>query len=112
MDSTELHEFVAEYNWDDGLAPIWDVVESEQTEFATALMIYWLLTGPWLESNVREANAEAVRLQAIVRERLLTGFYSRGENRFDPELTRVQLYKFRKAGVPEILLRPSHDEPH
>lgn len=101
---SELHTWVAAYNWDDGLPPIRAVVDSPATEFATALMIYWRLGGPLLEGTV--VNAEAKRLQDLVRERLLAGYYPRGDCQFDPtgELTPVQLYRFRKAGVPELLL--------
>jgi hypothetical protein len=106
MESAELHEWVARYNWDDGLNPIWSIAESDQTEFATALMIYWRLGGPWLESDSSPVNAEAKRLLTTVRERLLAGNYRRGGARFDPGegLSRVQLYQLRKAGVPELLL--------
>jgi hypothetical protein len=106
MDAIRLHEWVAAYNWDDGLAPMWLIADSLRTEFATALLIYWRLGGPWLEGDSAPVNAEAVRLQAVVRERLLAGFYSRGTTRFDPsaELSRVQLHQLRRAGVPELLL--------
>ncbi|AWM35869.1 hypothetical protein GobsT_64060 [Gemmata obscuriglobus] len=106
MDAARLHEWVATYNWDDGLAPVWAIAEWPRTEFATALLIYWRLGGPWLEGDAAPGNAHAVRLQAVVRERLLVGFYLRGASRYDPaaEMTRVQLHQFRKAGVPEVLL--------
>lgn len=109
MDTARLHEWIAAYNWDDGLAPMWPIADSPRTEFATALLIYWRLGGPWLGGDASPVNAEAVSLQAVVRERLLAGFYPRGTARFDPgaELSRVQLYQFRKAGVPELLLAPS-----
>jgi hypothetical protein len=104
MDPAELHEWVANYNWDDGLAPIWVIVESQKTEFATALMIYWRLNGPWLEATPGNANWEAKQLQNFVRERLLNGFYPCGTSAFDPELSKTQLYQLRKAGVPDLLL--------
>lgn len=106
MEAADLHEWVSTYNWDDGLAPMWAIADSLRTEYATALLIYWRLGGPWLETDATPANAEASRLQAAVREGLLAGFYPRGGSRFDPaaELSRVQLYQFRKAGVPKALL--------
>ena len=106
MDSAALHNWVAAYNWDDGLVPIRAIVDSLQTQHDTALMIYWLLGGPELEGDTSPVNAEAVRLQAVVRERLLAGFYPPGSSRYDPtaELSRVQVYQYRKAGVPDVLL--------
>jgi hypothetical protein len=105
MDSVKLHEWVARYNWDDGLAPIWGIVESQKTEFATALMIYWLLGGPDLESTPGSVTWEAKQLQNLVRTQLLSDYYARGSCTFAPELSRVHLYQFRKAGVPELLMR-------
>jgi hypothetical protein len=106
MNSAQLHEWIADYNWDDGLAPIWAIVDSPKTEFATALMIYWRLGGPWLKAEPGSVNDEAKRLQNLVQERLMTGFYAQGSSRFDPsaELSRSQLYQLRKAGLPALLL--------
>lgn len=106
MDPVDLHEWVHRYNWDDGIAPMWSVVESSATQYATALLIYWRLGGPWLESDSAAVNTEAKQLQIKVKERILTGFYPPGPSTFDPlaELSRAQLYKLRRAGVPELLL--------
>ena len=32
MNSTELHRWIADYNWDDGLDPIWVIADSQKTE--------------------------------------------------------------------------------
>ena len=111
MDEAELHQWVVDYNWDDGLAPIGPIADSPQTAFATALLIYWRLSGPWLESEPAGVNAEAKHLQDTVRGRLMAGFYTQSSICFDPaaELSRVQLYQFRKAGVPELLLGSAGD---
>ena len=105
LDSSQLHQWVDQYNWDDGLSPIWVIADSNETEFATALLIYWRLDGPWL-TNSSVVNDEAVRLQSLVKDRLLSGFYSRGNSVFDPrsELSNVQIFKLRKAGLPPLLL--------
>jgi hypothetical protein len=70
MSPDGLHEWVVGYNWDDGLAPIRVIVDSPATEFATALLIYWRLDGPWLAASASGVNAEAERLQDTVRGRL------------------------------------------
>src|SRR5581483_9088633 len=106
METTNLHDWVCRYNWDDGLEPIWSIADNPATEFATALLIYWRLGGPWLESEPTGINAEAKRLQDKIRDRLLSGFYPVGRAIFDPltELSRVQVYQLRKAGLPALLL--------
>jgi len=109
--TSDIHEWVAQYNWDDGLAPIWRIASSDQTEFATALMIYWRLGGPWLEDSSGSAAAEAIRLQSLVRERLLTGKYERSDRRYDPisdnQLSKTQVHKLRKSGLPSELIEPT-----
>lgn len=115
MDVADLHKWVAAYNWDDGLAPMWAIADWPRTEYATALLIFWRLGGPDLEGDAASVNAEAARLLTLVRGRLLGGFYPRGASRFDPaaELSQVQLYRFRNVGVPEALLAACNpdDEP-
>ena len=32
MNVQSLHDWIRDYNWDDGVAPIWPVVESDETE--------------------------------------------------------------------------------
>ena len=110
MNKDELHQLVVEYNWDDGLELIWPIVESQETEFATALLIYWRLGGPWLEESTGAVNDEASRLQRLVKGNLLSGFYLKGSLNYDPiidnELSRVQIYKLKKMGFPPELLEP------
>jgi hypothetical protein len=97
MNPTELHRWVADYNWDDGLDPIWVIADSRTTEFATALMIYWRLDGPWLDAAPDEARWEAKHLQDVVRECLLNGFYSRGASTFG-RFPRLSCISFAKPG--------------
>ncbi len=106
MDSAKLHQWVAQYNWDDGLAAIWPLVHSAHTESATALLIYWRLGGPWLTAEPGSVNEEAKSMQDAVRDRLMAGFYQQGSQRFDPtaELSRTQLYQLRKSGLTDVLL--------
>lgn len=82
MSAGQLHFWVDGYNWDDGLAPMWPIVRCPQTEFATALLIYWRLGGPWLEESAGAVNSEAYRLQSLVKTQLLSGFYVIGNSRF------------------------------
>lgn len=108
----EVHEWVLLYNWDDGLDPIWPVVENDATEFATALLIYWRLDGP-LFRREPSANAEASRLRALVEKRLLNGDYAKGSLRYDPVadngLSSIQVAKLKRAGVPTELVEPDYE---
>ena len=104
------HDEIAGYNWDDGLAPIWPVVDDPATDFGTALLIYWRIEGPWLRENAAECNREARRLREILEQRLINGFYSSRSINYNPvadnQLSRVQVHKLKQAGVPVELIEP------
>jgi hypothetical protein len=98
----DLHDWVHGYNWDDGLDPIWPIVESDTTEFATALLIYWRVDGPWFQTGAR-ANEEATRLHTLVERRLLAGCYDANRTRkpgCQPKSHRPR----RRAGDPDLHL--------
>jgi hypothetical protein len=112
IDPAKVHEWVALYNWDDGLSPIWAIVENADTDFATALLIYWRLEGPYSAARGSQASDEARRLLDFVRERLLGGVYHKGKLRYDPVadngLSQTQVYKLKKAGLPGELIQPEY----
>jgi hypothetical protein len=99
---TEIHQWVSEFNWDDDLAPMWEIVQNPDTEFATALLIYWRLEGPWLRRT--ECNSEALRLHDLVEGRLLSGAYKKRLLRYDPiaenSLSRVQVANLKRSDFP------------
>lgn len=109
MSNQTLHDWIYGYNWDDGFTLIWPVVESDETEFATALLIYWRLDGPWFSHPA----SEAARLHALVESRLLAGRYPIGSLRYDPvadnQLSQVQVAKLKRDGLPIQLLEPKYD---
>jgi len=106
----DIHEWVKNYNWDDGIGPVREIIQSAETAFATALMIYWRLGGPWLESDQSEVNAVARELALIVKKRLLAGFYRQASFRYDPVadngLSKTQVYRLTKDGLPALLITP------
>jgi hypothetical protein len=112
LDQIVLHEWVKLYNWDDGLVPIWPIVDSNETEHATALMIYWRLEGPYSVAKPGCITAGARQCLDLVRERLLAGFYRKGKLRYDPiadnQLSRTQVHLLRKGGVPDELIQPKY----
>jgi hypothetical protein len=107
VSTAESHAFVAEYNWDDGLDPIAALVDDPQTDFATALMIFWRLDGPFFHSD-SPVTAAAAHLNARVRANLTSDFYANRNLSYDPVadngLSRVQLHKLRADGVESVLM--------
>src|SRR5689334_8186649 len=110
-DPADVHRWVREFNWDDDLAPIWEIALSSETEFATALLIYWRLDGPWFRRS--ECNSNASKLHDLVEGRLLSGAYARRSLRYDPiadnSLSRVQVAKLKRSGFPIQLLEPQYN---
>lgn len=110
-DNQAIQQFVADYNWDDGFVPNWLIGDRNETEIATALLIYWRLEGSWFDCG----SAEARRLHCVVTERLLSGFYQVGQLRYDPvadnQLSKAQIFKLKKAGVPNELIEPQNLPP-
>ena len=109
MTPESAHQFVSDYNWDDGLAPIIPIVDDAATDFATALMVFWRLEGPFFDSDAA-CNVDARELNARVRSRLVSGFYENANLHYDPVadngLSRVQLHKLRGQGAESVLLDP------
>jgi hypothetical protein len=101
----ELHAAMQAYNWDDGFAVPTAVLEHPACERATALLMYYEAQGPW--TDVRGAAPEHGAFIQRVVARLLSGRMPEMTVSYDPALSAVEVYKLRKAGVPEELLRPS-----
>jgi hypothetical protein len=106
MDSpAELHAVMLEYDWDDGFGVPSAVLEHPRCERGTASLIYYDAQGPW--SELDGVSEEHGALLQRAKDRLLSGELSEQTIAYDPGLGRVELYKLRKAGVVEELLRPS-----
>jgi hypothetical protein len=110
MSSAEqLFRLALDYNWDDGFRVPDAISDHPLCDLATALLLFWRggaiehfeATGPPSESE-----GEWVAFSRKITDRLLSGHYKPGVNGYDPPLTKVQKYKLRKRGVPELLLAP------
>jgi hypothetical protein len=53
MNAEEQFKFVAEFNWDDSLEPIEQILDSPVCVFETALLAFWRLEGPWYYTGVQ-----------------------------------------------------------
>lgn len=111
MKPTELHSYIRDYNWDDGPERVFELLEQPEVDRATALLAYWELQGPW-HSFMQDAYGRhpyAAHVAAL-QARLLGGFYARAELNFSPVedlgVSKVQLLKLRRAGLPDALLTP------
>lgn len=107
MEPEQLEAVLAEYNWDDGVLVPTAIAQHPKCDRALALHLFWLgdaLTWYTRESDPRSAEWDA--FCRLITEGLLAERYPIGELSYDPGLGRVQLYQYRKAGIPELFLTP------
>jgi len=105
--ANSLKQAALEYNWDDGLGVPFAIANHPKCDLAVALELFWVadavevhlghhISSPWSEDWVQFCE--------LLINRLLAGYYKQGEASFIPDLTKVQIYKYRKQNVPELFL--------
>ena len=121
----ELHQYLLNYNCNDGLGPVRHVIRSALCDKGTALYAYWLFAD-WLMSppERRRVNPDehwdVGGLVGEIEARLLAGSYREGRIAFDPReylgWNRIDEYRYRKlreAGRPPFppeMLEPTRGE--
>lgn len=105
----ELHAVMLAHNWDSGLEVLVAILEHPLCERGTASMMYFFAQGPW--TDIASASPRHAELIRRTSEKLLSGEMPERIISYCPDLGKVDLYKLRKAGVPEGLLRPSGPKP-
>jgi hypothetical protein len=109
LGAEELDYLLDLYNWDDGFAVPTAIATHPECERALALRLFWRADGlTWYTRLVEPSpyQRDWGVFCELISEGILSGRYPVGALSFDPELSRVQLYKLRKAGIPEALYQP------
>jgi hypothetical protein len=109
MRAEELNYLIRHYNWDDGFSVPQSVSQHPQCDLATALEMFWLSEAVSvidLEEPPSPLRREWFEFARLLTSRISSGHYPRGRNRFLPGLSRVEEYRFRKQGVPDVFLAP------
>jgi len=107
--SHDLHLFLDHYNWDDGFVIPTLIANHPKCEMATAQKLYWLASADyWFESDekVSEYNIEHYNFSKLISNRLLEGYYNLGTQSNLVTFNRVQCFKFKKQGFPEVFYTP------
>ena len=95
------------YNWDDGFDVVNAIANNKHCELSIGLSLFWLadavsyLTGEIVRN---EYNSEWAEFCEILISRIESGEYKCGILSFDPQLGKVEKYKLRKLGIPEVFL--------
>jgi len=85
------------------------IADHTECDLAIAVKLYWLADADyWYESDeeVDEYNKSHYEFSRLITERLLSGYYKTGKLSHSEGFDRVQIYKFKKQGYPEILFTP------
>ena len=101
----ELYALLGCYNWDDGLIVPTVIANHKCCELAIAIRLYWLASADyWFESEVEvnEYNKEHNIFCKLISEKILSGDYIVGNLSHSENFDKVQLYKFKKQGLPEV----------
>jgi hypothetical protein len=108
--AAERFQFVDAYNWDDGLDTIRDILASPDCSLETAVLAFWRAEGPWIYFEPSQADTEIGRLVHGLFRDILDAKYARAGIAYDPVsregISRTQVYKMRKPGLPEIFFGP------
>ncbi len=118
----ELHELILHYNWDDGLDIPRVIINNENCDKGTVLMIYWL-TGPgylyqYVNRNEIERDYEVSQFDLLeeIERKYLAGFYTNSTILFNPRYDagndgydHTQTYddSDKKRKIPDEMFEPS-----
>jgi hypothetical protein len=109
----EQFAFVTSFNWDDPLEPIVAILGSTHCSLETALLAFWRLEGPWRITDPLSVGSHpllsrwAVTVDQLARDIQAGRYRSAGigyDAIEDNQLSRVQLHKLAKAGLPQVFL--------
>lgn len=107
--SAKLYELLDHYNWNDGFVIPTAIADHPLCDLAIAQRLYWLASADdWYESNIEVTNYNSSHydFSKLISERLLSDYYKKSGLTHTENFTKVQLYKFRKKGLPGVFYEP------
>ena len=100
-DSKLLHIFASNYNWDNGFDIPYSVINNENCDLGTALMIFYRADGYRVLEDRDELKNPNLRQWADfiieIEKRILNNEFNHNTFKFSPPLTKVQIFKLRKS---------------
>ena len=99
-DSSILHFVAEKYNWDDGFELPRLIIDNPNTELSTALLLFY--DGGGFDYLAGLSNKENIKDRSNfgfidkLYKRLVAQEFVKGSISYVPNLTKVQIYKFKK----------------
>lgn len=99
--SEDLHRILLDYNWDDGFEIPQRITDNKNCELSTALFAFELAEGlTYLQEKSESAynsyKKDWFDFVSSLYSRILNGEFQKGNIKFKPDLTKVQIYKLKK----------------
>ncbi|MEZ9526992.1 DUF4274 domain-containing protein [Enterovibrio norvegicus] len=101
-----LQECAYSYNWNDGMGLPTTIANNEHCDLGTALTLFWLAGGMSYflkEIERNEYNNEWADFCEMVVKKPTSNAYPSGQVSFKPNINKLTLYKYKKAGIPSVL---------
>ncbi|KFF18787.1 DUF4274 domain-containing protein [Flavobacterium hydatis] len=109
LTAAELHQFVQNWNYDDGVEPFDWIIKQKHCDKGTALCLYWFLQPDYFckftnEDEAKEdINYESYKLIKEIEQRYCAGFYEDENFSFNPKDEFLDEYSNTKCIPPEML---------
>ncbi|MEC1260010.1 DUF4274 domain-containing protein [Bacillus swezeyi] len=108
-----LHVYAANYNWNSGFDIPKAILENENCDFGTGLLMFHCADGYRMLENPDDVKTSTLEewkdFLVQIYNRLINLQFKSQNISFDPELTKVQKFKLKKnnPNIPDILLDKS-----
>lgn len=108
-----LHFFAANYNWNSGLNIPKTLLENEYCDLGTGLLMFHYADGFRLIESAEEVSNSILEEWKVfllkLYNKLINLDFKTQNISFNPELTKIQIYKIRKnnPNIPDILISKS-----
>ena len=111
-----LHIIAGNYNWDNGFEVPYSIINNENCDLGTALMIFYDADGyRVLECQDELKNSNLEEWTHFIKElhkNILSNKYKVNNIKFIPPLTKVQIFKLKKSNsnINDVFLQESKGE--
>ncbi|MED0961082.1 DUF4274 domain-containing protein [Bacillus paramycoides] len=112
-DPNVLHCFAANYNWDNGFDIPTAILENENCDLGTGLLMFYYSDGYYLLEKSEDffcfQSDEWKTFILTLRNKIINLDFNNQDISFDPELTKIQMFKLRKTNpnIPDVLIHIS-----
>ena len=115
-DSKLLHVIAGNYNWDNGFDIPYSIINNNNCDLGTALMIFYNADGYRVLENkdeLKNPNLEQwSNFISEIENRILNNKFRYNNIKFIPQLNKIQIFKLKKnnSNIDKVFLEDSNGE--